>query len=87
MSARAEVEDDSQADYSTWQQTKQKDTAKHWMCDSVKDMVTALSSRARTRQNTAQVKRREAEEVKSIIKVNKRLPVCPCGLRTHQGKK
>ncbi|XP_049449241.1 uncharacterized protein LOC125899203 [Epinephelus fuscoguttatus] len=65
-----------------------------WICDSVKDRGTDLSTSARI--SSSQGKVSASVEDKSSTVENKMLQVCPCGwqkvtsvkgLRTHQGKK
>ena len=86
------MEDDSQVDYMTTDIGT--DTTMTWICDSVKDRGTDLSSRARISSTLG--KASASVEDKSSTVENKMPQVCPCGwqkvtsvkgLRTHQGKK
>ncbi len=70
------------------------DTTMHWMCDSVKDGGTSLSSRARV--SSIQGKASAPVVNKGSTIENKMLQVCPHGqqkvtsiksLKTHQGRK
>lgn len=71
-----------------------RDTIKNCRCDSVKDGVMDLSSRARV--NSTQGKASASVEDKGSVIESKMLQVCLCGwqkvtsikgLRTHQGEK
>ena len=93
-SARAGVEDDSQADYMATDTGT--DMTMSWICDSVKDRGTDLFSRTRAGQNSSQGDVSVAGENKNVRLEGNKLQICPCGwqkvtsvrgLRMHQGRK